>query len=114
MVVGELPSAIIVALLLTSAAAANAAMERAATGSSAVDGRDLASKLGVRRFLQDDNCIPPRGVCCSNCGWFEHTNCCDPNTVCSFDPIDDPGYGQDHCMPRNWDDIPKYFPELFP
>jgi hypothetical protein len=53
-------------------------------GVSAVDGRDLAAKVGVRRFLQDQ-CIPPGEFCCSRCWpWpFEslnQVNCCDPDT----------------------------------
>ncbi|KAL6647554.1 hypothetical protein ACP70R_014991 [Stipagrostis hirtigluma subsp. patula] len=71
MPIGKLAAAIMVALLLTSTAAAVAS----------ADGRDLASKLGIRRLLQDD-CIPPVN----------------------------PGHGHDWCMPRNPDDIPKYFP----
>jgi hypothetical protein len=60
-------------------------------GVSAVDGRDLAAKVGARRFLQDQ-CIPPGEVCCSRCGawpveFFNNVNCCDPDTyVCAVDP----------------------------
>lgn len=84
--------------------------------SAAGNGRGMASKLGIRRALQDDNCIPQLQVCCANCGWpFERTNCCDPdNFACSYNPVMDPAHALDWCMPRNPDDIPKYYPELFP
>jgi hypothetical protein len=60
-------------------------------GVSAVDGRDLAAKVGVRRFLQDQ-CIAPGENCCSRCWpWplesLNRVNCCDPDTyVCLVDP----------------------------
>jgi hypothetical protein len=106
MATNRMAVAIMVQLLATAAAAAAKSSEPALTGSSisAADD-DLASKVGIRRLLQDGgDCIPNYNVCCSNCGWpFERTNCCDPdNYVCQYWPEMDPAHGQDWCIPRNY------------
>ncbi|KAF0902302.1 hypothetical protein E2562_015524 [Oryza meyeriana var. granulata] len=92
-------------LLLIMAAAAAADVSRAAVG-----GGDLASKLGIRRLLQQDaSCIPNYSGCCTNCNnWpfsyfdINWDGCCDPeNFVCGLDFITGSGSGNfETCMPR--------------
>jgi hypothetical protein len=83
--------AIAVMQLLVLAPGLATATATSTAGVSAVDGRDLAAKVGVRRFLQDQ-CIPPGEICCSHCwSWpadfLKEVNCCDPDTyICLVDP----------------------------
>uniref|UniRef100_A0A0E0MGC2 Embryo surrounding factor 1 brassicaceae domain-containing protein n=1 Tax=Oryza punctata TaxID=4537 RepID=A0A0E0MGC2_ORYPU len=107
MATNRMAVAIMVQLLLATAAAAATSSEPAALIGSSISAADddLASKMGIRRLLQDGggDCIPHYEVCCSNCGWFERTNCCDPdNYLCQYWPEMDPGHGQDWCIPRDY------------
>jgi hypothetical protein len=76
--------AIAVMQLLVLAPGLATATATSTAGVSAVDGRDLAAKVGVRRFLQDQ-CIRPGELCCPSCfpwpfEFLNQVNCCDPDT----------------------------------
>lgn len=72
---------------------------------SRVDARDLASKLGIRRFLLFGDCILPGGVCLSVPNWPcpKNDDCCDPdNYVCGLDLGENPiaSANVETCFPR--------------